>query len=106
MMDDIAKDEIVVPRWGLLADLKKNNVTVYTDTKLESINENGVVLSGKYDGQLNADTVVLSMGSRPDNAFAEEVKEAGYDVCVIGDAAKVGLASKAIEEGFFLGREI
>lgn len=106
MMSDIAKDEVVVPRWGLLENLKKNNVTVYTDTKLEEINEKGVVLSGKYNGQLEADTVVLSMGSRPNDAFSKELQGAGYDVRVIGDASKVGLASKAIEEGFFLGREL
>lgn len=106
MMDDIAKDELVVPKWGLLADIQKNGVTVYTDTKLESVNENGVVLSGKYEGQFDADTVVLSMGARPNDTFARELKEAGYDVHIIGDAESVGLASKAIEQGFYLGREI
>lgn len=106
MLPDIAMDEIVVPRWDLLADLKKNNVKVCTNTKLEAINDNGVVLSGKFEGQMDADTVVLSMGSKPDCAFADELKAAGYDVRVIGDASKVGLATKAIEEGFFMGREI
>jgi hypothetical protein len=46
------------------------------------------------------------MGSRPNYALADKLKESGYDVRVIGDAAEVGLASKAIEEGFELGREI
>ncbi len=106
MLSDIATDELVVPKWGLLADLEKNKVTVYTGTKLEAINEKGVVLSGKYEGQMDADTVVLSMGSRPNNIFAEDLKAAGYDVRVVGDAAEVGLAHKAIDAGFFLGREI
>ncbi len=106
MMDDIASDELVVPRWGLLADLKKNNVTVYTKTKLESIKEDGVELSGTFNGELKADTVVLAMGSRPNNTLAEQLKETGIDVRVIGDAKSVGLATKAIEEGFYLGREI
>lgn len=106
MLSDIAMDEVVVPRWGLLEDVEKNHVKVYRETKLESVNDKGVVLSGEYNGQLDADTVVLAMGSRSNNSFAEELKDAGYDVRVIGDALKVGLADKAIEEGFFLGREL
>ena len=46
------------------------------------------------------------MGARPNDTFARELKEAGYDVHIIGDAESVGLASKAIEQGFYLGREI
>ncbi len=106
MLSDIAIDEIVVPRWGLLADLKKNNVQVYTETTLKEINERGVVLSGKYSGQLDADTVVLAMGSKANDAFAQELINAGYDVRLVGDVKKVGLASEAIEAGFFLGREL
>ena len=106
MMDDVARDEVVVPRWGLLADLKKNNVTIHVNTKLEEITESGVKVSGDFTGDIKADTVVLAMGSRPNHTLADQLKEAGYDVRVIGDASKAGLASEAIEEGFNLGREI
>ncbi len=106
MLSDITTDEVVVPRWDLLSNLKKNNVTIYTETKLEAITETGVTLSGQYNGDLAADTVVLAMGSRPNHTLADALKANGYDVRVIGDADHVGLASKAIEEGFNLGREI
>ncbi len=106
MLDDIATDEVVVPRWGLLEDLRRNGVTVCTSTRLESVNDRGVVVSGARDGQIDADTVVLSVGSHPDTALASALEGTGRDVRVIGDAHKVGLASDAILEGFLLGRSI
>lgn len=106
MLPDIANDEQIVPRWGLLADLRKNGVRVLTSTTVKEIKENSVVLEGKVTEEIPADTVVISVGSRPDAKLAASLKEKGYDVRVIGDAGKVGLAGKAIEEGFLLGRSL
>lgn len=106
LLDDVAKDEIVVPRWGLLADAEKNHVTIYTNTKLEAIDQTGVTVSGAENRHIDADSVVLAMGSRSNTALADTLRAAGWDVRTIGDAAGVGLASKAIEEGFFLGRAL
>ncbi len=106
MMDDIATDELVVPRWGLLADLEKNKVRICTKTTVTEIKDGSVVLSGAVNEEVPADTVVLSVGSRPETRLADELKERGYDVRVIGDAAKVGLAGAAITQGYLLGREL
>lgn len=104
MLGDIATDEVVVPKWGLMADIEKNKVRVCTNTTVTEIKEKSVVLSGKVNEEIEADTVVLSVGSKSVTGLAEELKEAGYDVRVIGDAAKVGLAGQAISQGFELGR--
>lgn len=106
MLPDIATDEVVVPRWGLLADLEKNKVRILTETTVKEIKEGSVVLSGKVNEEIPADTVVLSVGSKSVNGLAEELKKDGYDVRVIGDAAKVGLAGAAITQGFDLGRSL
>lgn len=106
MLPDIAQDEVVVPKWGLLEDLKKNNVRICTGTTVTEIRDDAVVLSGQTEETVPADTVVLSVGSRSVTGLADTLKEAGYDVRVIGDAAKVGLAGAAITQGYELGRSL
>lgn len=106
MLSEIAADEVVVPKWGLMADLEKNKVRICTETTVTEIKENSVVLSGKTSEEIPVDTVVISVGSRSDNELALKLQEAGYDVRIIGDAAKVGLAGAAIREGFELGRSL
>ena len=105
-LPEIASDEVLVPRWDLLADLEKNKVDICTETRVKEIKDGAVMLSGKQSGEILADTVVLSVGSRPETALAKELKERGYDVRVIGDAAGVGLAGAAIKQGFWTGREL
>jgi NADPH-dependent 2,4-dienoyl-CoA reductase/sulfur reductase-like enzyme len=107
MLDDIALDEVVVPRWGLLADIDKHKVRVLTKTTVQEITDDAVVVNGKVEEALPADTVVLAVGSKPDNTLAEELKKAGYDVRVIGDAVKApNNAWNAITEGFNVGRSL
>lgn len=106
MLPDIAMDEVVVPRWGLMADLEKNKVRICTGTAVKEIKENTVVVSGKVNEEIPYDTVVLSVGSRPADPLSHKLKEMGFDVKVIGDAEKVGLAGKAIFQGDELGRSI
>lgn len=106
MLSEIAADEVVVPKWGLMADLEKNKVRICTETTVTEIKENSVVLSGKTSEEIPVDTVVISVGSRSDNELALKLQEAGYDVRIIGDAVKVGLAGAAIREGFELGRSL
>lgn len=106
MMPDIANDESVVPRWGLLEDLSKNQVRVCRDTTVKEIKDGSVVLSGKIEEEIPVDTVVIAVGARANNALADQLAAAGYDVRKIGDCERPGNAEKAIREGFYLGREI
>ena len=106
MLDVIAGDEMIVPRWDLLDDLKKNNVRILTNTKVEEITDQGVKVSGAVNEVLPCDTVVIAVGSKPATGLAGKLKDEGYNVHIIGDASEVGLAGKAIKEGFELGRTI
>jgi len=99
----IAGDEMLVPRWDLLDDLKKNNVKVLTNTKVVEITDAGVKVTGAVNDTLPCDTVVISVGSKPSVALANKLKEEGYNIQIIGDASEVGLVGKAIKEGFDLG---
>lgn len=106
LQDDIATDEAIAARWLLLDSLEHYKVRVCTETTVAEIKENSVLLKGKVEEEIPVDTVVISVGAQPNRTLAESLKEAGYDVHMIGDAVEVGLAGEAIEAGFHLGRSL
>lgn len=106
MREDIAMDEVVVPRWGLMADLEKNHVRICTKTTVSEIRTGSVLVAGAVNEEIPADTVVLSVGSKPVDGLAKDLLQKGYDVRIIGDAAKVGLAGAAVKQGYHLGRNL
>ena len=58
------------------------------------------------DVRIEADSVVLAMGARPENSLAQSLSDLGIDVRVIGDSRKVGRIGEAIEDGFKLASEL
>lgn len=105
MMDDVALDEGMT-RGDLLADMEKHHVTILRKTTVKEITDEGVVVEGGMNGVIPADRVILAAGSKPDNALASKLKDAGYRVEVIGDAVEQGFVDKAIREGYLLGRSL
>ena len=87
---------MIVPRWGILDELAQNKVKILTNTAVKEIKDTGVCTSGAFEGEIAADTVVLAVGVRPVTALADQLKDAGFKVQLIGDAKKVGLAGEAM----------
>jgi 2,4-dienoyl-CoA reductase (NADPH2) len=76
------------------------------NTKVIEITDKSVKVEGKKEMELPADTVVLAIGTKPENKLAEELISAGFDVKVIGDAGKAGTVMEAVEQGFEAGRTL
>ena len=94
-------------KWTLLSDLDRFGVEVLTETKVLRILPQGVeVETGIERCVLPADAVVLALGSRPENALAQALSDAGMGerVEVVGDAKSPRRAYEAIHEGFKAGR--
>ena len=106
LQEDIAMDEVDTPRNALLADLEKNKVRVCASTSVSEIKDHSVVVSGKFNEEIECDTVVISIGHTPNTALADELIQAGYDVRIIGDAVKVGLVGPAVRAGYLTARQI
>lgn len=106
MLDQIATDEMIVPRWDLLKDSKENNIRISTNTTVEEIKDGAVKVKGAVNEEIPADTVVLAVGAKSVNGLANTLKAEGYDVRVIGDASKTGLVGEPIAQGFDLGRAL
>ncbi len=106
MLAIIAADEALAPKWHLMRSLDKNKVKILTSTTVKEITPEVVKVSGKIDQEIPADTVVITVGSKPNNSLAEELKSAGYDVKVIGDASSIGIVMDATSQGYEAGRSI
>ncbi len=84
-----------------LSRIKPYGTEILLNTKLVSIDKNGVTVEDK-NGQrkLEADAVVLSMGVRPNNALADEIEALGIRCYAIGDADKGGTIGNATQSAF------
>ena len=109
MLDDIARDMEMVTRKLNLMKLKKHNVSIYTNSKVNNI-ENGSVYFFNDNTQEeikieNVDIYVIATGVRPDNKLYEEIKEK-MPSYKIGDADKAGDVVSAIQSAYFTCKEL
>ncbi len=96
-------------RWGMLMDIERTGVDVRTGTRAVAIEPGAVrVLCGEDEQEqlLPADTVVLALGARSHDPLSAELAARGFEVTVVGDAAKVADAMNAIHSGFLAGTAI
>ena len=96
----------------LLSGLIENGVVMLTDCPLWEIADHGIYVRSNVVKDLNllyvkADSVVMAVGVIPDNKLAEELREKGIDVALIGDCAGPEKSLlEAIREGCDIGRSI
>ena len=92
----------------LLRKLRATNTRMMTETSLKKVEDNGVVVSDKDGNEtfLEAQRVVIAIGSRPDNQLYEQVEPLGYELHRVGDCLEPRSAKAAIYEGGVLGRSI
>ncbi|MBQ8178727.1 MAG: FAD-dependent oxidoreductase [Clostridia bacterium] len=83
--------------------LKKANTTFMVGEKLQEI-QNGYIVTENMDSgnltKVNVDCVILSLGSRPNKAVENDLKEWGYTPIVIGDANKSGKIADATKAAY------
>ena len=89
--------------------LRLKGVTVITGVQsYEEITENGLLIIDR-DGQrkfVEADTIVLAAGSRPNRELYDALKEKVKELYLIGDSVSPRDIRSAIQEGSQVGREI
>jgi len=89
-------------RAALLGVLTKCGVSIMTDTKVEEITEGGLIVSDKKGNKktINADTIVLAIGRKPNTELFQRLKGLGINVYLIGDAIQPGVITEAMETAF------
>jgi pyruvate/2-oxoglutarate dehydrogenase complex dihydrolipoamide dehydrogenase (E3) component len=89
--------------------LKKLNVEIITEVKLEAITDTGANVTDKKGNrtEISCDTVVLALGVEPRTKAVSMVKDLAPDVLVIGDCNNQrGNLLSATSEGFLTAIEI
>ncbi|WP_202895082.1 oxidoreductase [Paenibacillus sp. 23TSA30-6] len=107
MFPMLMKELDSVNRFNLAKILNEYEVKQYTETKVVEILDDGVEVEnsqGRFI--LQADTVVLALGYKPNNTLVNELKTVSDNVVVVGGALKTSNALHAIQEGFDAGISI
>ncbi|MBI2832437.1 MAG: FAD-dependent oxidoreductase [Chloroflexi bacterium] len=85
--------------------LIEDGVYIYTQARVREIRETGVYIDFEQETAfLKADTVVLAVGAKPENALFEQLKGTVPEIYRIGDCAEPRDAMDAIREGAEIGR--
>ncbi|MEO0249923.1 MAG: FAD-dependent oxidoreductase, partial [candidate division WOR-3 bacterium] len=105
--EEIARSAAVVIRSLLLERLKQHGVRMLTNTQILGIEKGKVLIKGPSGSEsLPADTVVVSLGVKPNNSIASELQTAVKQVIVVGDAVEPRDATYAMVEGARAGLSI
>jgi 2,4-dienoyl-CoA reductase-like NADH-dependent reductase (Old Yellow Enzyme family) len=101
MLEEIAADLVVHLKHYLSRRLAEKGVTILTSTKVKELGKGYALVedaSGtrKIDG---FDTIVLAVGSKPDDRIARSLKGKVPELYVVGDASEPREALEAVYEG-------
>lgn len=107
MLEQLASDMLPRSREQEVYKLRLSGVGFHTGMKAEEVTDRGVKATRKGERFFfEADTVVLAVGMDANDALAQELKEKGKKVYVVGDAAQPRKIIDAVYDGARVGREI
>jgi NADPH-dependent 2,4-dienoyl-CoA reductase/sulfur reductase-like enzyme len=88
----------------LRQSLRFLGVNILKKAILEGVTEGGVTVNRSGEcSTIEADTIVLALGHRSNAALADQLKDLGLELYVVGDCSGVGKLAKAVKEGFKAG---
>ena len=92
-------------KWVVLQCLNECGIDQINTFAVKEITKNGIIGEVKGEKQtIAADTVVMAIGSRPNNELAAELKD--WPVIVIGDAKQPRKIVYAVHEGYETARNL
>jgi 2,4-dienoyl-CoA reductase (NADPH2) len=108
MMDKIGKDFGKTTRWGMMQDVSRFGIQAMTATRALEITKTGIRVEQQegHAAEIEADTVVLCVGARSDNALADRLRDMGIAFSIAGDAENIGMAFDAVHKGYAAGSRI
>lgn len=109
MLPTIASDMQRAERKYVLDQLREKQTVIITEREVVEVNERGVVIRDRSSGNrdtLEADRVVLAVGSRPLRGLADALNGKVPEVYAIGDSQRPRKVWDAVYEGAMVGRRI
>ena len=107
MVDKLGTNFGKSTRWSMLQDVKRSAIATHTEAKVLEITPTGVVIE-QADQQLTieADTVVLAVGTKAFNPLQKIAAELHIPCEVVGDAKQPAMVFDAIHQGFTAGHNL
>ncbi|MEM3593480.1 MAG: FAD-dependent oxidoreductase [Candidatus Jordarchaeaceae archaeon] len=96
MQDKMGADIGRTCRWTILKTLSMRGVQMLTNAKVSKITEKGVVLEN--GDTIEADTVVIAVGTVPNNEIIDQLEGLAPEIYSIGDCVQPRKAYEAIHE--------
>ncbi len=89
----------------LIGHLKGRGIRLMTECKVEKITEKEVFCKDKNGNShaLQADSVVLAIGNKPDTALYDSLKDEVKEIYNIGDSNGGGIIPNAVYDGYTVG---
>jgi len=104
MLEQVGSDisRTILP--GVLTTLREHGVTILTGHTLKEIRDDEILLetTGGDDVRVPVETVVLAVGTKPENSIVDDLSGLGIPTNVVGDCCgeAPGTIEKATREGF------
>lgn len=102
MLPRIAGDMEVINRRGLIEALEAKRVTMLTEHEVNEVTDKGLLVTDKRKGEkrvIEADWVILAMGSMPNNQLTNALKGGIMQLYVVGDCKEPRTILAAVYEG-------
>jgi len=94
-------------RWTVISELKRLGCATQKEVKATGITPEGLEIeTADGPGFLSADSIVIAVGSKPENKLADDLEGQVPEIHTIGDAKEPRNALHAIREGFLAGLSI
>ncbi len=109
MLCELAGEEPMAIKRILFQSLKENEVSIYCDSTVTGIGEDGsveIVQDGQKKTLGGFDNVVLAGGMKPVNGLVAELDGIADSVLSVGDSIAVRTVLEALEEGYEAGLKI
>jgi 2,4-dienoyl-CoA reductase (NADPH2) len=97
-----------IPKEELLKRLKEKGVTILTNTRVIGIEKGKVIIESK-DGakkELKADSVIIAVGSVPENALFDSLRGKVKEIFLVGDSQEPGNIGSALRSATEVGLKI
>ncbi|MCQ2444129.1 MAG: FAD-dependent oxidoreductase [Mailhella sp.] len=103
-----APNSQISERMSLEEHMALNKVDCLLETVCTSISDKGVTVKDKDGNErlIEADTVIVSAGSRPLADVRDGFNDTAFDVIAVGDCRRTGTIRTAIEDGWDAGARI
>ncbi len=108
MQPAVMIDDASANRDMLVTRLMNKNVNIITSAKVEEVVEDGIIYSvnGEMQTLSGIDAIICAMGTAPENALAEELKDISAPMYIIGDAKQPRKIMHAVYEGATVAKKI